>query len=272
VALITIARELAALGDEVAQELVRLLGYRLVSKHSIEERIKTLGIAEEQLAKYDERKPSFFASLSHERDDYLHYLKTAFIEEAEKGDSVFIGRGVATLFKGIPGIISLFLTAPLEIRLRRVESYFHCDEKAAHHIIEQSDENKIGFHLYFFESNWRASDQYHLTLNTGVLHPALCAELVQCTLKRTITSEIEEQSALAIKDLKLGQDVKHYILYKKRVPIHFLEVSSVKGKVTLYGVANSLPLAETALNAAQEIHGDVHSEIQVVRDYNNVTF
>jgi len=66
-AIITISRELAALGDETAQELAKVLDYRFVGKHILEERIKSYGINDEKLKKYDERKPSFFASLSRDR-------------------------------------------------------------------------------------------------------------------------------------------------------------------------------------------------------------
>ncbi|MDR0623927.1 MAG: cytidylate kinase-like family protein, partial [Treponema sp.] len=76
-AIITISRELAALGDETAHELAKLLNYRLVDKQVLEEQIKSYGIAGHKFEKYDERKPSFWASLSQDRDDYLHYLKTA---------------------------------------------------------------------------------------------------------------------------------------------------------------------------------------------------
>ncbi|GHV85787.1 phospholipid-binding protein [Spirochaetia bacterium] len=271
-AIITISRELAALGDETAHELTDLLHYRFVDKKNLEERMKSLGMAERKIIKYDERKPSFWASLSQDRDDYLHYLKTALFSEAGQGSCVFMGRGSAALLRGIPGVLSVFLSAPPEIRVERVKSYFHCDDRRARQIIDQSDRDREGFHQYFFEMSWKGPENYHLTLNTGLLHPQLCAALVKLTLEKTLTEETETASALYIKDLILGQQVVHHILFDKAIPIHFLEARVKSGAVRLFGVVNSQALVEMAVQSAKEVPAvnSVTAEIQVVQEYSVV--
>jgi cytidylate kinase len=268
-AIITVSRELAALGDETAQELAKLLGYRFVDKHTLEERIKSYGVAGQKFKKYDERKPGLFASLSQDRDDYLHYLKTAMFAEAEQGSCVFIGRGASVVFRNMPGIVSLFLVAPPEIRIERVKSYFHCDERRARQIIDRSDQDRIGFHRYFFDINWKDPGNYHLCLNTGVFHPAACAEILKRLKDRIFTPETEAQNAARIAELILEQQVKQHIIYEREIPVHFLEASVSGGIVTLYGVANSQALVEAALGVAREAAGsaEVRSEIQIVREY-----
>ncbi|MDR3171661.1 MAG: cytidylate kinase family protein [Treponema sp.] len=268
-AIITISRELAALGDETAHELAKLLTYRFVDKQILEERIKSYGIVGRKLEKYDERKPSFWASLSQDRDDYLHYLKTAILTEAGQGNSVFIGRGASVIFRNIPGVLSIFLVAPQEIRVERVKSYFHCDTRRARQIIEQSDRDRAGFYHYFFDVSWLHPGNYHLTVNTGHLHPAVCAEIIRDLQHRLITEEAEAQNRVRLQELMLGQQVKHHIIYEKEVPIHFLEATVTEGYITLYGVASTQALIEAAVSAAREVvsSGSVQSEIQMVREY-----
>jgi cytidylate kinase len=268
-AIITISRELAALGDETAQELAKILNYHFVDKHTLEERIKSYGVAGPKFEKYDERKPSFWASLSQDRDDYLHYLKTAMLAEAAEGNCIFIGRGATAVFQGIPSIFSVFLVAPGDIRYERVKSYFHCDDRRARQIIEQSDRDRIGFHRYFFDVEWKEPSNYHLVLNTGALHPLAAAEIIRFHCDHVITQETESRNTARIKELTTGQQVVHHIGYEKKIPIHFLE-AAVDGKsVTLYGVANSLSLVEAALDAAREAvpAESIYSEIQVVQEY-----
>ena len=268
-AIITVSRELAALGDETAQELAKALGYRFVDKKALDERIKSYGIESRKFKKYDERKPSFLASLLQDRDDYLHYLKTAMFAEAEQGSCVFIGRGAGVVFKNMPGALSIFLVAPLDIRIERVKSYFHCDEKRARQIIERSDQDRIGFHLYFFDIDWKYPGNYHLSFNTAVFPPPACAETVKRMQERFFSPEAEEQNAVRLKELILSQQVKHHIIYERGIPIHFLETAVSGGTLTLYGVANSQALIEMALNAAREAAGSVsvQSEIQIVREF-----
>jgi cytidylate kinase len=269
-AIITISRELAALGDETAYELAKLLQYRLVDKHALEERIKSYGVAGYKLEKYDERKPSFWASLSQDRDDYLHYLKTAILTEAGQGSAVITGRGANVIFKDVPGVLSVFLGSPLEIRVERVKSYFHCDDRRARQIIEQSDKDRKGFHRYFFDMEWRHPGNYHAALNTGHLHPSICAEIIKYLRDQLITEEAETQNTLRIKELILGQQINHHILYEKEIPIHFLEIAVSQGLISLYGVANAQSLVESAVAAAAELVplNSIKSEIQIIQDYN----
>jgi cytidylate kinase len=270
VAIITISRELAALGDEIAQELSKLLGYTLANKKSIEEKIKSYGIADQQLQKYDERKPSFFASLSQDRDDYVHYLKTALLNEAASGNVVIVGRGAGEIFRAVPGVLSVYLGAQLAARIARVKSYFHCDEKRAKQILEQSDQDRSGFHKFFFDSDWKDPDNYHLAFNTGALSPRISCMLIKTVVAESISAETEAHGATRIQELILGQRIKHHLLYDKMLPLHFLEVVVAQGQATLYGVANSAPLADTAFIAANEIYGSIRSEIQVVHEYNAI--
>ena len=284
-AIITISRELATLGDETARELAKQLGYNLVGKNTLSERIKSYGVEDSKLTKYDERKPSFFASLSHDRDDYLHYLKTAILAEAERGSCIFIGRGAGAILKNMPAYISIFLAAPLEIRIERVKNYFHCDEHRARQIIERSDQDRIGFHRYFFDIDWRNPGNYHISLNTGIFHPAACAEIVRQFKNQIFTEEAEEQSKTRLNELILEQKIKHSVIYEQGIPVHFLEVSASGGVITLYGVVNSQSAASAAADAAVNVAANaaikatgktasetespmaVYNEIQIVHEY-----
>jgi cytidylate kinase len=268
-AIITISRELAALGDETAHELAKSVNYRFVDKQALEERIKSYGIAGRKFDKYDERKPSFWASLSQDRDEYLHYLKTAVFTEAEQGSCVFIGRGVSVIFRNVPGVISVFLVAPFEIRIERVKSYFHCDDKRARQIIEQSDHDRTGFHRYFFDIEWKDPGNYHLSLNTGHLHPAVSAAIIKDLRDHSLSPESESQNQSRLKELILGQQVRHHVIYKREIPVHFLEASVLNKVITLYGVVNSPSLVEAALAAAREAapSATVQSEIQIVQEF-----
>ncbi|MDR1787086.1 MAG: cytidylate kinase family protein [Treponema sp.] len=268
-AIITLSRELAALGDETGREVANLFGYRFVDRYALEERIKAYGVPGAKLVKYDERKPSLWASLSQDRDDYLHYLKTALLDEAAAGNCLFIGRGAGLILKGIPAVVSLFLAAPLEIRVERVKSYFHCGDKRARQLIHQSDRDREGFHRYFFDARWKDPCNYHMVLNTGHIAPTRCAELVRAMLVTLVGADAEAAQKRRIGELTLAQDLKRLILYEKGIPVHFLEVTVTDGNIALYGVAGSQSHVEAAAAAVRERLPDaaVSSEIQVVQEY-----
>jgi cytidylate kinase len=269
-AIITISRELAALGDETARELAKMPGYRLVDKTALEEKIKSCGMGDRDFKKYDEKKPSLLASLSRDRDHYLHYLKFAIYSEAECGNCVIIGRGAGAVFKDMPAHVSVFLAASIDIRIERVKSYFHCDRRRALQIIERSDQDRLGFHRYFFDIEWQDPGNYHLSLNTGFLLPSTCAEIVNNLKEQIFTPEAEAQNAARLKELILGQKIRHSIIHEQNIPIHFLEITVSGGNVTLYGVANTQAAVDSALAAAVREApppAAVQNEIQIVQEY-----
>ena len=275
-AIITISRELAALGDETARELASQLGYHFIERTFLEDKMKAHGIDEGKLEKFDEKKPSLLNSLSKDKDDYLYFLKTSVFEEAEQGNCIFIGRGAGMILKGVPGVLPVFLTAPHDIRIERVKSYFHCDDRHARQIIEQADDDRQGYYRYFFNIDWKDAANYYLSLNTGCLHPGLCAGLIKSMKDRIISQDDEKQNAIRIKELSLGHEIKRHILSEREIAIQFLEVEVGKNKIHLYGAASSQILVEAAISAVRETFFDgkespdytIKSEIQVVQEYN----
>ncbi|MFQ3547028.1 MAG: cytidylate kinase-like family protein, partial [Termitinemataceae bacterium] len=206
-AIITISRELAALGDEIAHELAELTKFPFIDKQTLETRITAFGFNGEKFEKYDEKKPSFLEALSKDRDDYVHYLKTALYAEAEKGSAIFIGRGANAIFKDLPGTLCIRLVAPLSVRIERVKNYFRCDEKRAKQIIEQSDKDRAKFHIYYFDLDWAHPANYHIVINTGFIHPVTAAEEIKHLLDLYITPEQDAQLKIRLRELSLGQRI-----------------------------------------------------------------
>ncbi len=268
-ALITISRQLAALGDDSARELAKTLGYRLIDKASLDSALEESGFSKSRYEKFDEKKPGFWASLSRDRDEYIHRLRGAIFREALKGDVVIVGRGAMAILEQVPALISVRLVAPIDIRLERVKSYYHCDDKRARQILERSDSDRAGFHRYFFDIDWYDSSLYLLTLNTGFLHPQSVAKQVKTFCESHINAELEAESREKLSSLVLGQDVVDAILYGAGIPIYFLEANVRNKDVALLGVANSQSQIEAALAVARSVTGiaNVINEIQIVQDY-----
>lgn len=268
-AVITIARELASLGEEIARELVSITGYKLVDKEFLERRLGDFGLGPEKRQKYDEKKPGFWASLSQERDDYLHYLKTSLFEEAAGGDCIVVGRGGSVIFKGLPNLLSVKLVAPIASRVQRTMRLYGCDERHALQIVEQSDHDRAGFQKYFFAMDWNDPREYDLTLCTTRFEPKAAAMEIDATRRLLIDAAKEEAGKVRVAELLLGQRVVTEIVYSRRVPVHFLEANAAGGRVVLHGVANTQAAIDSALAAARGVPGVVEAEsaIQVVQEF-----
>ena len=107
-------------------------------------------------------------------------------ETAEHGGAVVVGCGAAQLLKGRPGVLSVFLHAPVGWRQARVSKLYGVDGPAAEHAVRESDRNRCRFIQQLTGDPWGGPASYDLTLDTSVLGvEATAALLVDVARKRT---------------------------------------------------------------------------------------
>ena len=268
-AIITISRQVAALGDEIAAAAARRLNYTFVGRQAIERRIIELGFPAEKLKKYDERKPGFFASLTKDRDEYLDYLQTAVLEAASRQNCILIGRGSSAILEDVPNLLSLRFVAKDEIRRRRLMSEFSWDEKQANQRIAESDTNRLGFHKSFFNLDSADASHYHLVMNTGLLDVESATETIVHFCRQLITPEKEAAGKAKLERLLKAQHLVNALVFEHKININFLKAAVSERKVVLQGVADSMAAVEKALAiAAGTMEGyEVESAISVVQDF-----
>ncbi len=268
-AIIAISRQVAALGDEVADAVSKKMGYKFINRQEMEKRIVELGFPAEKLKKYDERKPGFFASLVKDRDEYLNYLQTAILEAASQDNCVLIGRGAFLILENLPNLISLRFVAKNEIRVERLKKEFNWTEKQALQRISESDTNRRGFHKSFFNVEIDDSSHFLMVMNTGVFTADSASELICGMVKNFIDPEKEAAGKERLTELLKCQHLVNKLVFEHHLAIEFLRAVVKDGGVVLQGVTNSAVIVERALHIASEALPEysVSSAISVVQDF-----
>lgn len=272
-AIITVSRELGSLGNEAAETLAKRLGYKLVDKELLDKALAGRGIAERKIEKYDEKRPSVWDAFSSDRDRYLHFLKAVIYEEASKGDTVIIGRGGCILLGELPGTLHVRVTAPHDVRVRRMAAQLKIKEHQAEQVLKHSDHDRAGFWRYFFNVNWADSSIYDLVINTAHIDDQIVADLIERALEPFSVEKHEKAARSLLADLALGQQVETRILYEQSVPVQFLEARVSDGVVTLLGAVSALKNAEKAVEIAKGVPGvrEVRNEISFISYYGMMT-
>ena len=269
-AIITISRQVAARGDEVATILAQKIGYEFITRKKIGAKILELGFPGEKMKKYDEIKPGFFASLTKDRDEYLDYLQTAILEFAVKGNCIFIGRGSFIILRDLPNLVSVRLVTEDTIRLARLMAEFSWNEKQAQQRIDESDANRLAFHKSFFNLDNESYSHFHGIFNTGILSDDITADLIKSLTEKVITPENEAVGKIKVKEMYKAQKITNTISLEKKLPISFLHTAIEGDKIILSGVADATGIAEKAVSVVKEMMGDVTVEtrISVVNNFN----
>ena len=268
-AVITVSRQVAAHGDEVAAELAKLLNYKFVTRKDIEKRIVELGFPESKMPKYDERKPGFFASLAKNRDEYFNYAQYAILEAAQQKNVIIIGRGAFAVLEGVPNNISVRLVADEKTRIERLRAEFNWDEKQAKQRIQESDANRAGFHRSFFNIEDNDSTLFHMVLNTGMIPEEIAAEQIAHFVEKTVTVKQEEAGNKMLEELLKAQTIVNKLSFEYHLNIEFVHATIEDKTVILHGVSDSPGIVEQALQIIKrEMPGfDAKSEVSIIHDF-----
>lgn len=247
-AIITLSRQVAAKGDEVAAAIEKKTEYKFITRKDVENRIVELGFPESKMPKYDERKPGFFASIAKDRDLYINLTHYAMLEAAVSNNKIFIGRGSFALFKPFDNNLSVRIVADEKTRIQRLMEEFNWTEKQSLQRIQKSDANRTGFHKNFYNVEVSNPENYHLVVNTGLLSEEESADFICELLKKKITPEAEAAGQKKIEQQFKIQGVVNKILMESQINIEFLHAGMEEDTIVLYGVSESVAVVEKALN------------------------
>ena len=177
---ITMAREYASGGSEIAQAVADKLGIPLYNKELITLAAKKSGLTEEAIAASEnQRSGSLIYSLSKTGNtmplaDQVYILQSNVIKElAAKGPCVILGRCGDYVLRERPNVLRTFVYAPLETRIQFAKS--RPDAKAPQRA--KHARALASYYNYYTENRWGEAKNYDLCLNATLGREA-CADLI----------------------------------------------------------------------------------------------
>ena len=162
--IITIGRQFGSGGREIGIRLAKALNVPFYDKELLRKAAEKSGLCEKIFENFDERPKSLLYSIA--MDSYLFslpgagasdsleqkvYLATydAIRHVADEGPCVLIGRCADYALKDRDDVINLFITAPLENRIKRVAARNGISENEAKDRIKKMDKSRASYYNYY---------------------------------------------------------------------------------------------------------------------------
>ena len=184
--LITISRQYASGGTQVAQLVAERLGWQLVGNALIDEVARRAGIPPEEVQAREDRPPSFVERLARVASAQLPDLflptpplgqpigegnlvrvtRSVVCEIAAQGHCVFVGRASAAVLAWREDALHARLVAGAEFRRRVAVEVMGVPEKDAVTVVERRDANRIRYHREYYARDCDDPRHYDLVLNT----------------------------------------------------------------------------------------------------------
>jgi cytidylate kinase len=114
-------------------------------------------------------------------DEEAHRIRsatTAYLTEATVHGAVVVGRGGMVVLCGVPGALHVRLDGPRDARVRHAMELFDIDRPTAERRRRDNDRMRIRYVRRTYGVDLDDPDLYHLRLDSTVLDPETCVELI----------------------------------------------------------------------------------------------
>ncbi len=193
---ITISREYGSGGRDIGKLVAEKLGIPFYDKEIIEETAYKTGFAEEYVKKqgeYASARNWFEFSFSVRNnmsgmspEDYLwSKQREVILELVQKGPCVIVGRCADYILRERKDVLNVFIHADLEKRRQRITEIYKEPEKTDR-MLHDMDKKRAFNYKYYTEQHWGKSQNYDLTLNSGVLGIEQTADIIVDISKREL--------------------------------------------------------------------------------------
>lgn len=174
--IISVGREFGSGGRVIAEALAERFGIPIYDRHLITEIADKTGLTPEQIEKYNENPKKKIISrrvrgYSNSIEDNIAEMQFNFLKEkSDSGESfVVVGRCSETKLKSNPALVSLFILADMDAKIKRVMEIYELSKEDAEDFIRKKDKKRKRYHNYHCSGHWGDSRLYDLCINSSRL-------------------------------------------------------------------------------------------------------
>lgn len=178
--IVAIGREYGSAGHEIGRKLAAKLEIPFYDRNLLDEFADQRDVDADLLAKYDEKPRRFFfnRTVTVRGQKYTNSpiqniadIQFALLKSKAYDDDCFVvcGRCADEVLKEFPGLITIFITADYDAKVKRVMEKRNMSEKEAKKAIEKHDKTRRAYHDYFCKSKWGQAGSYDLCVNSSLL-------------------------------------------------------------------------------------------------------
>ena len=178
--IITIGRQFGCGGKLVAEVLGQKLGIPVYDNELITKAAQESGFSAEFFVRSDEKKRFFSLSAifsgtyGSDTENYmsekgLFKMQCETIRHiAEQGSAVIVGRCSDYVLRDRDNTLDVFLTSPLEERVKRVAERQGLSIEKAEELVEKEDKNREEYYNYYTFGNWGVASNYDLCIDSSI--------------------------------------------------------------------------------------------------------
>ncbi|MDR1548662.1 MAG: cytidylate kinase-like family protein [Hungatella sp.] len=179
---IAIGRQCGSSGKIIGQKLAEELGIKCYDKELLALAAKNSGLCEELFQTHDEKPTNSFLyslvmdtySMGFTTSGYMdmpinHKIFLAQFDTikqlADEESCVIVGRCADYALEGYPNLVSVFISADEEDKIKSLKELYHVDDTKAKDIMVKTDKKRSSYYNYYSNKKWGDVRSYDLCIN-----------------------------------------------------------------------------------------------------------
>lgn len=187
--IINIGRQFGSGGKDIAAALGRKLNIPVYDGELIDKAAQDTGFSAELFKKSDEKKSFSFSALFSGTfiggtEEYMSgsglfkMQSETILKIAEQGSAVIVGRCSDYILRNHENALNVFITAPLEDRMKRTCERGEATPENVEHFVNKKDKGREEYYNYYSFGNWGMAAGYDICINSSVLGIEGSADLI----------------------------------------------------------------------------------------------
>ena len=183
---ITISREFGSGGRTIGKKVAEKLEIPCYDAKIIQEMVKETGFASDYVQEAGEYAPVGFLSNAFSNrmfgptkgDILWEYQYKIITQLAEKEPSVIVGRCADYILQDNADCLKVFVHADIDFRATRIVEVYGEREQSPEERLRDKDKRRAAYHRFYTNMKWGHAQNYHLTLDSGVLGIDKCVDII----------------------------------------------------------------------------------------------
>lgn len=192
--IIVIGRQFGSGGRTIGKIIAKRLGIDYYDTELLSKAAQSEGIDPNVFKRHDEKKPNVLKALlqgAYGIADNFHTIplsgediyktQSRVIKDiSKKGPCVIVGRNADYILRNNPGLVSVFLHAPIEKRVKRIMERGEAStlEEAISKANQHDRRREAYYNFYTGDKKWGIASNYHLSLDTSCLDNESIADMI----------------------------------------------------------------------------------------------
>lgn len=186
--IITISREFGSGGRTIGREVAQKLGIPCYDQELVDKIAEESGFAHSYIKERGEYAASsgWLASAFADRDFYGHshqddlwaIQRKVILQLAEEGPCVIVGRCADYILRDTADCLTVFIHSDMASRAKRIVEQYGERSESPEKRLKDKDKRRIAYYQFYTDRRWGAIQNYHITLDSGVLGIERCVDIL----------------------------------------------------------------------------------------------